>query len=201
MNKGTLIVGHIMTANFAVFGLWNASANDKKIQRFLMENFTVSYNNVIHNNNYHTLITSALSHKSFSHLCSNMITLYFFGSDVAAVLGPRKFAALYFTACGVSSLAQIYSPYYVPKNWLSPYNPYLEMPRQQSDAISSLGASGALSSVIAYSVLLFPGSKVLVLLFIPMPMALFGVGFIGRDLYGYYQGTGNVGYGAHLGGK
>ena len=201
MNRGTVLVGGIIASNCVVFGAWDASRSDRKLQRFLMENFTVSYNNVIRRHNYHTLITSAFSHKDAYHLFSNMITLYFFGIDLALILGTRRFAALYITASGVSSLAQIYSPYYVPKNWLSPHNPYRRISSIQRDAIPSLGASGALSAVITYSVLYAPRRIILFNLFIPMPMALFGVGFIAQDLYGYYQGTGNVGYGAHLGGK
>lgn len=59
-----------------------------------------------------TLVTYMFLHGGFSHIAFNMIALYFFGPQVEARLGTRRFFILYFIG-GVSGAAvsSIFAPY------------------------------------------------------------------------------------------
>ncbi|KAF5807299.1 putative peptidase S54, rhomboid domain, Rhomboid-like superfamily [Helianthus annuus] len=49
----------------------------------MIQNFTIQWDN-IKGGRYHTMITSAFSHKNLKHIVSNMITLYSFGKSGAS---------------------------------------------------------------------------------------------------------------------
>src|SRR5512138_142236 len=54
-----------------------------------------------------SMISSAFMHGSWSHLLSNMFFLLFFGRKVEDLLGPTKFALLYFVCIFVSHLGSV----------------------------------------------------------------------------------------------
>ena len=70
----------IALANVAVFAAWH-----NLDPRFMRANFLVSEES-IKRGRWHTLLTSAFSHRDVSHLAANMLALYFFGRDVARAL-------------------------------------------------------------------------------------------------------------------
>ena len=71
----------IALANVAVFAAWH-----NLDPRFMRANFLVSEES-IKRGRWHTLLTSAFSHRDVSHLAANMLALYFFGREVARA-GP-----------------------------------------------------------------------------------------------------------------
>ena len=97
-----------------------------------------------------TLITYMFTQADFIHLLTNMLTLYFFGSFLNRVAGPRNFLLIYFAGGIIGGLFVLL--------FSSPYIPTIGA----SGAVFALG--GALAIVAPkVSVFIFP---------IPVPMPL-----------------------------
>lgn len=141
---------------------------------------------VVHRNQYHRLITSGFIHNDWMHLLFNMITLYFFGSNMEYVLnyyfssgGAFYFLILYFLGMIVADI------------------PTLIKNRNNPD-YNSLGASGAVSAVLFASILFNPTSKICLYLALCMPGFVFGILYL---IYSYYEGkkaASNINHDAHL---
>ena len=109
-------------------------------------------------------MTASFSHRSGFHLLGNMATLFFFGPTAFASLGARAFVGLYLGSGIASSSAHAATS-------ADPRTP-------------ALGASGSINASVAYDILLNPLALIVVFaefLPIPMPAALYGVLYIGRD--------------------
>ena len=88
-----------------------------------------------------TLITSMFLHASLLHVGGNMLFLWIFGNNVEDQLGEIKYLVLYFASGIAGSLLQVF---------IDP-----------NSTIPNLGASGAISGVLAAYVLYFPKARVL----------------------------------------
>ena len=88
-----------------------------------------------------TLITSMFLHASLLHVGGNMLFLWIFGNNVEDQLGELKYLVLYFASGIAGSLLQVF---------IDP-----------NSTIPNLGASGAISGVLAAYVLYFPKARVL----------------------------------------
>ncbi|MGH7658750.1 MAG: rhomboid family intramembrane serine protease [Gemmatimonadales bacterium] len=136
-----------------------------------------------------TLFSSMFMHGGWMHLLGNMLFLWIFGDNVEEAMGHAKFLVFYLI-CGVlASLAQI----------------FLDL----DSTIPSLGASGAISGVLAAYLVLFPRQKVRVLLIrrvARMPAwAVIGMWIVLQFINGIgtlaqTEQTGGVAYAAHVGG-
>jgi membrane associated rhomboid family serine protease len=93
-----------------------------------------------------TLITSQFLHGGFFHLASNMLFLWIFGNNVEDKLGHSRFAVFYILCGVIAALVQIGG------------NPASDMPM--------LGASGAIAGIMGAYLFMFPGARVLTLIFI-----------------------------------
>ncbi|RLE61220.1 MAG: hypothetical protein DRJ35_01155 [Thermoprotei archaeon] len=94
--------------------------------------------------NWYRLITSMFLHANISHIFFNMLFLYSFGKHVEATIGTKRFLALYF----ISGLAaEIFHTALIPIEGLA------------SAFIPALGASGAISGILAAYLILFPGTR------------------------------------------
>lgn len=176
----------ILLVNILVFVMW-ITATDAESQRFMFNNFLVSWTG-IEQGRWWTLLTTVFSHNMFLHIFINMYVLMSFGSFLEKQMGTASFLKLYFIAGLLASWAHVLSSKFLIG---------------QPD-LPALGASGAVAGVIACFSVMFPQAKILLLGIIPMP-ALFGVlVFVGLDLWGLVaqaQGHGlPIGHGAHLGG-
>ena len=100
---GDQVLYLIIGMNLVVFIFWQNS----KFRRFMNEHFTVSTVGVLRDGRFHTLITSMFSQYSMGHLAANMITLWFFGGEIVALLGARRFLQLYLGGGLVSSICQV----------------------------------------------------------------------------------------------
>ena len=135
-----------------------------------------------------TLITSMFLHASLLHVGGNMLFLWIFGNNVEDHLGEIKFLMLYFASGIAGSLLQVY------------INP--------TSTIPTLGASGAISGVLAAYVLYFPRARVLTFIvpfFIFTLSAYVFIGYwIALQLLDAYLNLGVTGGGvaffAHIGG-
>jgi membrane associated rhomboid family serine protease len=88
-----------------------------------------------------TLITSMFLHANLLHVGGNMLFLWIFGNNVEDKLGELKFLVVYFASGIAGSLLQIF---------ITP-----------DSTIPMLGASGAISGLLAAYVLYFPRARVL----------------------------------------
>src|SRR5439155_1585746 len=88
-----------------------------------------------------TLITSMFLHANLLHVGGNMLFLWIFGNNVEDRLGEIKFVIIYFAAGIAGSLLQIF---------IDP-----------TSTVPMLGASGAISGILAAYVLYFPRARVL----------------------------------------
>jgi len=140
-----------------------------------------------------TLFTSMFMHGGWTHIGGNMLFLFIFGDNVERLFGSLKYL-IFYLLCGIAAdFAQIYS--------------------DPNSVIPSLGASGAISGVLAAYVFFFPKNPIRVLLtfgyFIRIQMVpafvmiglwiviqlVSGIGSIAETAQ-----TGGVAYFAHIGG-
>ncbi|XP_078430148.1 RHOMBOID-like protein 12, mitochondrial [Wolffia australiana] len=181
------VVFSLIGANVAVFILWR-TVNP----RFMMENFTISLAN-FKDGRLHTLITSAFSHMDVDHILFNMIGLYFFGSNIGNLFGPRFLLNLYLAGAISGSIF-----FLLHKSLTSPSPTYVDMMLHSRSY--ALGASAAVNAILLLDVFLFPKNIYYLNFFIPVPAALMGAIIIGSDLLKMKKGDERVSGSAHLGG-
>lgn len=197
--SGERVLYGIIGANLAVFGLWNAAESDAfyqhswRARKYMHDNFTMSAQGVVNQLKLHTMITSTFSHRELGHLLMNMVTLFFFGREAIMILGTKSFLKLYVYGGLTSSACHL--------GW-SMVGPYAGVPGSLmiSPYQKSLGASGAVNATVLWSCLMFPARTVYIYMILPVPAAVLGIIFVGKDLWGLYEGGGNVANAAHLGG-
>jgi len=133
-----------------------------------------------------SLITSMFLHGGLFHLFGNMLYLWIFGNNIEDFLGPFRFVLFYLLSGLGASLTHII------------FNPNSQIPM--------IGASGAIAGVLGAYLILYPGARVLTLVFLfffirilPIPAAvILGLWFLAQVL--------NIGLGggvawfAHIGG-
>jgi len=133
-----------------------------------------------------TLLTAMFVHASLLHLAGNMLYLWIFGNNVEDFLGPLRFI-LFYIICGLTaSLSHIAT--------------------HPSSRIPMVGTSGAIAGVLGAYFILFPGARVLTLMFIfffiriiPIPAGFFlGFWFL-MQILNLGLGGGVAWY-AHIGG-
>lgn len=198
---GTGVLYGIIGVNVAVFVAWN-SASGYREREFMVRNFTMSKHGVLKEGRVHTLLTHMFSHKDMWHLASNMISLYFFGAEALVFLGSARFLVLYMGGGIVSAGASFFAPSIIKKlRGVDGFDRFL-YGSQHSPYSTSLGASGAVSAVVIWGILLSPFRTIMIFpLPLPLPSWLVGMAFVGQDLYGAaYRPHSNTGHSAHLGG-
>lgn len=129
-----------------------------------------------------TLLTSMFIHGGLLHLFGNMLYLWIFGNNIEDFLGPLRFVLFYLISGLGASLIHI------------AFHPSSQVPM--------IGASGAIAGVLGAYFLLYPGARVLTLVFIwilPVPaFIILGLWFVAQVM--------NIGIGggvawfAHIGG-
>ncbi|WP_353183432.1 rhomboid family intramembrane serine protease [Parapedobacter lycopersici] len=139
-----------------------------------------------------TLITAMFMHGGIGHLAGNMLYLWICGDNVEDRMGHFRYL-LFYLLCGIlSGLSHVFSTLFFGQDLLMP----------------CLGASGAISAVLAGYVVLFPHKRITVwiLFFIISVPAILAIGlwFIfqvsnGLGALGGQQ-AGGVAYAAHIGG-
>jgi membrane associated rhomboid family serine protease len=140
---------------------------------------------------FHTLITAMFLHAGWAHLLGNMLYLFVFGDNVEDRLGKLRYLIFYLLCGVIAFVAQI-----------------IVYPNSN---IPNLGASGAISGVLAAYLVLYPKNKVRVLMgfFLINVSAWFvlGLWIVTQFFSGYTDvfnraahATGGVAYMAHIGG-
>jgi len=141
-----------------------------------------------------TLLTSMFLHGSFAHIAGNMLFLWVFGNNVEDALGRGRFLAFYLLTGVGAAAAQTGAAL------LSGGRELL---------IPMVGASGAISGVLAAYLVMFPRARVLTLIpififirFVQLPASLFLGAWFVLQLLGAFlgDGGGGVAFMAHVGG-
>jgi membrane associated rhomboid family serine protease len=141
-----------------------------------------------------TPFTSMFLHGGVLHVGSNMLFLHVFGDNVEDVLGRARFV-LFYALCGVGAV--------VGQILVDP-----------NSMVPMIGASGAISGILAGYVTLFPHARVVTLIpififihFMEVPAVIFIVlWFLLQVVQGYLalgiiaEGGGGVAWFAHIGG-
>ncbi|WP_018627414.1 rhomboid family intramembrane serine protease [Niabella aurantiaca] len=143
------------------------------------------------NHQYYRFLTHGLIHADLMHLAFNMIALFTFGEFLESPMlfgNPVIFGAdapLYFAGLYIGGLIIASIPDYFK--------------HKDDYAFRSLGASGAVSSVIFAGILLYPSLPIR-FIFIPIdiPGWIFGGLYLLISAYLDRQGGGRINHGAHL---
>lgn len=158
---------------------WLAFSNERLMQGLILWPPAVT-----RGHEYHRFLGYGLVHADFTHLLFNMVTLFFFGRAMegfyAQYLGPLGMLWFYLSALVVSALPS-----------------YLKHRRDPNYA--TLGASGAVSSVLFAFILLQPWTTIYVYV-IPVPAILYAVLYTGYSIYMGRQKRDRVNHSAHLAG-
>ncbi|EIM88239.1 rhomboid-domain-containing protein [Stereum hirsutum FP-91666 SS1] len=195
----SFVVYGIMALNGIVFAGWWVAIDalkrtrDQTLYKFMAENFTSSKMNY-EAGRWWTALTSCFSHQSFSHILFNGMTFYFMAPAVASILGTSSFLFLYLGGGIFSSLFS---------HTLStlPQSSY-----KSTHQISSVGASGAIFSIISFFTCLSPRTTFLLFGIVPCPAWGVVAGTIAYDGYNSWReskgqkGIGNTDGLAHIGG-
>lgn len=136
----------------------------------------------VRQNSWYEMFTSGFLHANLAHLFVNMFTLYFFGPVMEQVVGPVYFLGLYLTGLIVAALPSI-------------------VKFKDDPNYATLGASGAVGSVLFAFIFLFPLENIyLFLIPIPIPAFVFAILYLIYSMYASKQARGRVNHEAHIAG-
>ena len=141
---------------------------------------------ILRDRQYYRLLSPGFVHGGIAHLAFNLITLYFFGPLLEAILGMPNFIVLYFgseLAAHTLSLAL----------------------HHDNEEYAAVGASGAISGVLFGFCLFFPFEKLYFFGVIPMWSIVFAIGYVVVSVYAINRRmegghAGGIAHEAHLGG-
>jgi len=187
----------IIGINIAVF-LLEASMGPRDLNRFIRV-FGVVPARLIGNlgpDQVLTVLTSMFLHGGWLHLISNMWTLYIFGDNVEDRMGHIRYLLFYLISGAAAAAAQVSTGL--------------------DSRVPLVGASGAISGVLAAYLILFPTSRVITFMplffmpwFIEIPAVFYlGFWFVSQLFNGLFALSvaetistyGGVAYWAHIGG-
>jgi len=132
------------------------------------------------------LLTYAFLHDPYSiwHILFNMLFLWWFGSDVEDLYGPREFLIYYLTSAVAAGVL-----YFVSSLAWMP------------SAVPCVGASGAVIAVLTLCAIHYPRRVILLMFILPVPIWIFLVVFLAGDAYVFLRKVDSAtAVAAHLGG-
>jgi membrane associated rhomboid family serine protease len=158
--------------------------------RMVMDKSLLSPYRIIHNKEWYRVVTHAFVHADYWHLIVNMLVFFSFGMAVewlfrdlkeASVIANAKlhFLILYFGGIVISTLTTI---------------------KKQKDNYyyHGVGASGAVSAVVFFSIFFRPLDKLYLMGIIPIPAIIFGVAYLFYSHYMSRKSNDNINHDAHF---
>jgi len=156
----------------------------------LFARFQLSPFFVVHRHEWFRLITHGFIHADWVHLSVNMIVLYSFGTVVENLFNdlaydgliryPKLlFLIMYLSSIVISSLVTVFK-------------------EKDNISYSSVGASGAISTVVFSAIFFFPVQKIYFYAVIPMPGIIFGVLYLLYSQYMSIKNKDNINHDAHF---
>ena len=170
------------------FGVYFYLAQNPVMDENAIAQYAVTPADITAGRHLGTLITSMFLHANLLHVAGNMLFLWIFGNNVEDKLGELKFLIVYFASGIGGSLLQIV---------ITP-----------DSTVPMLGASGAISGLLAAYVLYFPRARILTFVvpffIFTLPAFLFIGYWIGLQALNAFLNIGAIGGGvaffAHVGG-
>src|SRR5947209_19386343 len=123
------------------FGVYFYLRQDPVMDANTIQRYAVVPAEITAGHHLDTLLTAMFLHANLLHVGGNMLFLWIFGNNVEDRLGEIRFLILYFASGIAGSLVQVY------------VDPTSQIP--------NLGASGAISGVLAAYIVYFPRARVL----------------------------------------
>ena len=136
---------------------------------------------MIRDREFHAVVTSSFVHGSGFHLALNMLTLFFFGPSLEAILGGTQFIIVYGASLLVSGIVSTI------------------IFRNEPNYIS-IGASDAVSGVVFSFCLFEPMAQLYLFFVLPIPAFLFAFLFVGYSIYAMKRMDDRIAHEAHLAG-
>jgi len=134
----------LILLNVVIF-LYEISLSPGHFESFL-EHFGSIPQEIIHGDDLFTLMTSMFLHGGWMHLIGNMVFLWIFADNIEAVIGSMGFLLFYILGGLAATAAHIV------------FNLHSGIP--------SVGASGAISAVMGAYLVMFPKSKIKVIVLV-----------------------------------
>jgi membrane associated rhomboid family serine protease len=177
----------LIAVNVLVF-LFECLLNERQAQQFFQ-----IYGLVPGQFSWLAATTSMFVHANWLHAGSNLLSLWIFGDNVEDRMGHARYLVFYLLAGYAAGLLQVWS--------------------EPGSLVPLIGASGAIAGVMGAYLVLFPSSRILVLIpiiiffdVVEVPAILFlGIWFVLQIVGGVGRladttNTGGVAFWAHLGG-
>ena len=134
---------------FFVFWVWLLSDQSS------LDFFAIKPSNILQGQYLWTFVTSMFMHGGFFHLFVNMISLFFIGSLVERLIGPKRYLWFYLLSGIFASILFVL----LSLIFKSDFNTF------------AVGASGALFGLIGFLMLITPNLPVFIM-FIPIPIKM-----------------------------
>ena len=152
--------------------------------RRLMDRLSMNPYRVVRSGQWYRLLTHGFVHADGMHLFVNMFTYWSFGTYIEQVFprivsGAWAYPLLYFGGMIVAPLYDL-------------------VRHRNNEWYSSIGASGAVSSVLFCFIFLHPSEKILLFAVLPVPGIVFGALYLLYCQYMAKRGGGNVNHNAHF---
>lgn len=158
--------------------------------RTLFDRLELKPYDVVHRSQWYRVLTHGFVHADWIHLLINMLVFWSFGDFVmrlftsqhqaGASMDPNlKFVLLYFGGMVVASIYDL-------------------VKRRDNPYYASVGASGAVMAVVFCSIFYSPLSKIYIMGIIPMWAILFGVLYLGYEIYSSRRMGDNINHNAHI---
>lgn len=129
---------------------------------------------------YGTIVSSGFVHADLGHLLFNMFTFYFFAFPMEQTIGTFRFVLLYTTGLVLSHSCSYFK-------------------HRDDPGYASLGASGAISAVLFAYIVYYPTATLLLFpIPVPIPAALFAVGYVAYSYWAAKQARDRINHDAHL---
>ena len=144
--------------------------------------------------NPYQLVTHLFTHANLMHIFFNMFTLYMFGRVLENVLGPKRFAILYFATGLGAVLLNVFLDFLQLQGIIN-FNTDVNIS-------FSIGASGAVYGIMVAFAMLFPNTELLIYFIVPLKAKVFIPLLILAEIYMEVSRSpgDNIGHAAHLGG-
>ena len=191
----------LVVANIVVYILcWLAGNSNQVVNAKIYDVLAIDSSFFTHPWQIWRLITAGFMHAAawgthnnlgVMHIAFNMFGLWMFGRFVEQRYGAKEFFRFYLLAIIVSSLIFVVSYY------------FLALP-EGVPVVRAVGASGGVVSVVILYCFLYPKTKLLMMMIIPVDAWIAGLIYVGYDIYlGVQSSTGEsagIAWQAHLGG-
>lgn len=152
----------------------------------LMDQLQFNASKIIHKNEYHRLVTHAFIHANWEHLFVNMIVLFSFGQAIEAYFkynfGNNEilfYLLLYFGGILVSNI-------------------YALIKHRNNYFYNSVGASGAVSSILFAAIFFDPWNSIYFFGILPIPGIVFAVLYLVYSYQMSHKQNDNVAHDAHF---